>query len=141
MIETFTSLYHEHEALLGIIVALSVFMLIAGILSLPFLVSLIPADYFQLAAPYTVLHHFEHPVIRVLVIITKNALGWLLVLLGIILLFLPGQGLLTLVLGLILVDFPGKRAVERRLVGNHSILHAINWLREKRHKAPLLAPE
>ena len=45
-----------------------------------------------------------------------------LVIAGIAMLFLPGQGLLTLVVGLMLVDFPGKR---RRLV-----------LADRRHRVP-----
>ena len=68
-------------------------------------------------------------------------LGWLLIITGAILLILPGQGLITLIAGLILINFPGKRKVERKLVSNSKVLHVINWLRSKRNKEPLLAPE
>lgn len=140
MIETITALYEEHEIALGIIAASSAIMFFASILSLPFLVSLIPADYFQYPDPYKQHHSFRHPVIRVLILSIKNIVGWLLIIAGIIMLVLPGQGLLTMIMGVLLINFPGKRKVECRLVSNQRILGSINWLRAKRNKEPLLAP-
>ena len=119
----------------------SVIMFIASILSLPFLVSFIPTDYFQHAEPYRAHHSFKHPLIRLSIIILKNILGWLLIITGAILLILPGQGVITIITGLLLINFPGKRNVERKLVSNHKVLRVINWLRAKRNKHPLLAPE
>jgi archaellum biogenesis protein FlaJ (TadC family) len=141
MIETIAVLYEEHQLALGVLAGLSVVMFFASLLSLPFLVSLIPADYFQYAEPYRTSHDFKHPVIRHLIIAIKNALGWLLIIAGIIMLVLPGQGLITIVTGLMLINFPGKRSVERKLVGNRRILRTINWLRAKRNREPLIAPE
>jgi len=141
MIELITAFYKEHELALGIIAGISVFIFFASILSLPFLLALIPVDYFQYAAPYRTHHEFKHPAIRFLTVGVKNILGWLLILVGIILLVLPGQGLITMIAGLLLINFPGKRKVERKLVSNHRVLQAINWLRAKRNKKPLLAPE
>ncbi len=119
----------------------SVIIFFASILSLPFLVSFIPTDYFQYAEPYRIHHSFKHPVIRLSIIIAKNILGWLLIITGAILFILPGQGLITMIAGLLLINFPGKRKVERKLISNHRVLHVINWLRAKRNKKPLLAPE
>lgn len=141
MIESIIAFQEEHQAILGIVAGLSVFMFIASILSLPYLVSLIPDDYFQHPEPYRLYHQYKHPVIRLVIILAKNILGWLLIVAGIIMLVLPGQGLLTLVLGLMLINFPGKRAVECKLVSNKKILRAINWLRAKRDKSPLLVPD
>ena len=141
MIETITTFYEESQMELGMIAGFSVVMFFASILSLPFLLSFIPPDYFQYAEPYRVHHTFKHPLVRLSIIIAKNILGWLLIITGAILLILPGQGLITLVAGMLLINFPGKRKVERKLVSNHSVLHAINWLRAKRNKEPLLAPE
>ena len=141
MIESITIFFEEHHLVLGMFAGFSVIMFFASILSLPFLVSFIPTDYFQYAEPYRVRHTFKHPVIRLSIIIAKNILGWLLIITGAILLILPGQGLITLIAGLILINFPGKRKVERKLVSIPRVLHVINWLRSKRNKAPLLAPE
>ena len=141
MIETITAFFEEYHLELGMLAGFSVIMFFASILSLPFLVSFIPTDYFQYAEPYRVHHTFKHPVIRLCIIIAKNILGWLLIITGAILLILPGQGLITIIAGLLLINFPGKRKVERKLVSNHRVLHVINWLRAKRNKEPLLAPE
>ena len=141
MIETITTFFEEYHQVLGMLAGFSVILFFASILSIPFLVSFIPTDYFQYAEPYRVHHTFKHPVIRLSIIITKNILGWLLIITGAILLVLPGQGLITIIVGLLLINFPGKRNVERKLVSNKKVLHVINWLRKKRNKEPLLAPE
>lgn len=141
MIETFTAFYKAHQFVLDIVGGISAIVFFASILSLPFLVSLIPTDYFQYPKPYRVLRTHKHPVIRVLIVSAKNIAGWLLIFSGIVMLVLPGQGLITLFIGLILINFPGKRKVECKLIGNQRIFRSINWLRAKRNKEPLLAPK
>ena len=132
MIETITALYEEYQVYLGLAAGISAAMFVASILSLPFLVSLIPVDYFQYAEPYKAHHEFKHPVVRLTMVSVKNIMGWLLVIAGIIMLVLPGQGLVTTVAGLLLINFPGKRKLERKLVSNDSVLRTINWLRQRR---------
>jgi len=141
MIESFTSFYHEHQAILGMMAGFSIVMFIASLLSLPWLLSLIPADYFVSAEPYKVEHPPTHPVIRLIVVSLKNLLGWILIIAGIAMLVLPGQGLLTIVMGLLLINFPGKRRFERSLVRSPRVLRSINWFRGRRGKPSLLAPE
>jgi hypothetical protein len=70
-------------------------------------------------------------------VISKNAIGIVFVVLGVVMLVLPGQGLLTIVVGLMLLDFPGKYEVELWVVRRPSILRAINWIRSRAHKPPL----
>ena len=64
----------------------------------------------------------------------KNILGILLLLVGIVLLFIPGQGLLTIFTGLMLINFPGKRRLELYIVRKNTILRAINWIRTRAGK-------
>ena len=73
-------------------------------------------------------------------VIAKNVLGIFLILLGIVLSLpgVPGQGILTILLGLIMVDIPGKRPLEARIVQRPTVLNAINKLREKYDKPPLV---
>lgn len=139
--ENLITFYNEQQTLLAIIAGISVFVFILSLLLLPYLVSLIPTDYFQHAKPYKMYHRFKHPALRVCILIIKNTLGWLLIILGILLLFLPGQGLITLILGLGLINFPRKRQLERKLLSNQKVFRAINWLRLRRNKAALIAPE
>ncbi len=81
-----------------------------------------------------------HPVVRWGLRGLKNALGVVLVLAGVAMLVLPGQGLLTLAAAMLLLDFPGKRRVERRVLGSPRVLGRVNALRRRFGKAAMLPP-
>lgn len=70
--------------------------------------------------------------------IAKNLAGLLLVAAGVVMLIGPGQGILSILTGLILMDIPGKRPLEARLIKRPAVLGAINALREKYSKPPLV---
>ena len=70
--------------------------------------------------------------------IGKNLLGVVLVILGVIQLFMPGQGLITILIGVVLLDFPGKRALERRIISRPKVLSAVNHLRARYNRPPLV---
>jgi len=80
------------------------------------------------------------PAIRLLGVILKNALGVLLVALGIVLSLpgVPGQGFLTILLGIMLLDFPGRRKIELKILTRPQIFKAINKLRARFGKPPLI---
>ena len=73
-------------------------------------------------------------------VIAKNVLGVFLICLGIILSLpgVPGQGFLTILLGLIMLDIPGKRPLEAKIISRPKVLNAINALRAKYNKPPLI---
>ena len=73
-------------------------------------------------------------------VILKNAIGFFLVLLGLVLSLpgVPGQGLLTILLGLVLMDIPGKRPIEAKIIKRPAILSAANRLRARFKKEPLV---
>jgi hypothetical protein len=73
-------------------------------------------------------------------VIGKNLLGIFLVALGLVLSLpgVPGQGLLTILLGVVLLDIPGVNALEHRLMRRPAIVNAINGLRAKFSKPPLI---
>ena len=73
-------------------------------------------------------------------VILKNLLGALLIIIGIILSLpgVPGQGLLTILLGLIMLDIPGKRPIEAKIIQRPTILAAVNNLRARYNKPPLV---
>jgi hypothetical protein len=73
-------------------------------------------------------------------VILKNLLGVILICIGIVLSLpgVPGQGLLTILLGLIMLDIPGKRPLEAKIIQRPAILAAINNLRAKYNKPPLI---
>ena len=79
-------------------------------------------------------------IVRWGVVVAKNLFGVFLVVLGIILSLpgVPGQGILTILLGLIMLDIPGKRPLEARIIKRPSVLSAVNNLRAKFSKPPLI---
>lgn len=95
------------------------------------LIRTLPGDYFTQA------RRPERPFIRSVVL---NLVGGVLLVAGVVMLFIPGQGLLTILLGLILMDFPGKYALERRIVARHGLLDTINRLRARSGVPPLQSP-
>jgi hypothetical protein len=97
----------------------------------------IPADYFSSA--YSMNFRSDKPFwVRWGAIIFKNIIGVILVIVGIVMLFVPGPGILAILLGIIMMDIPGKRPFESRLIKRPMILAAINNLRAKYSKPPLI---
>jgi hypothetical protein len=117
---------------------LSLLLFAASLLALPWLVGRLPADYFcrrEERRPPSVVRNRR---VRLLLRIAKNVTGAVLLLSGIAMLVLPGQGLLTILMGLVLLRFPGKRALLRRVVARPPVLGALNALRRRAGVAPLL---
>jgi hypothetical protein len=73
--------------------------------------------------------------------VLKNIAAAFLILAGIAMLALPGQGLLTLVVGLMLIDFPGKQRLQDRFLCHKRVLKSMNWLRQRAHRPPLDTPD
>lgn len=74
--------------------------------------------------------------------IVRNLAGLALILLGAVLSLpgVPGQGVLTMLVGVMLLDVPGRRRLERWLVARRGVLTALNRLRARFGKPPLLPP-
>lgn len=130
----------ENGSLLGLLGVIGVVSLLATILLLPVLVVRIPPDYFRHRRRQHDYARDRHPLVHHGIVIIKNSLGLVLILAGIAMLVLPGQGLLTLLIGLTLTDFPGKYKLEKRIVGQPGVLKAINWLRHRAGHLPVLPP-
>jgi len=124
---------------LGWLAAVSALMLAGSLLVIPLVAARIPADYF--CAHRRGRTRWRSPVLRLCVLILKNILGLALFLAGVLMLFLPGQGLLTIFLGIMLMDFPGKYRLERYIISRGPVLRGINWLRKRSGVAPLVVDE
>lgn len=115
--------------------ALSIGSLLLAALLLPVVIVRLPADYF---VREHLTGHGPRKVLDWLWHIGKNLLGGVLVLVGIAMVVLPGQGVLTILIGILMMDFPGKRKLERKLICRPRILAAVNRMRVKRGHPPLL---
>ena len=127
-----TAWLDAHEAVVWWMFAASLASLVLVLALLPTLVARLPADYLCAvrARPDTRAR-------GLLARLARNAVGWLFLLVGVVLIPLPGQGLLTMLVGLMLVDLPGKRRLERRILGRPAILQTINRMRARRGRPPL----
>ena len=82
----------------------SIVCLVVSIVGLPAVLIRLPSDYFS--KHKETISNTRRTWLSPVLYGVKNILGGLLLLLGIIFLFTPGQGLITLLAGLILMDFP-----------------------------------
>ena len=95
----------------------------------------LPADY--------LLHASENeraPSTSHVRLVLRNVLGGILLVLGVLMLILPGQGVLTIVAALAVMNFRRKRRWEQRLLARPHVLALINRLRQRGGHPPLLAP-
>lgn len=128
----------DHDTLLWWLTAVSVVMFFGSLLAMPILAARIPADYFAQEERPASMWVGHHPALRISLMICKNLLGVVLILAGLAMLVMPGQGLLSMLIGLLLLDLPGKYRFEKWLISRPRIRASINWLRGRRGKPPLV---
>lgn len=128
----------DYETVFWCISAISIVTSILTLILIPWLIVRIPNDYFSDRKRIRKLWADHHPLIRAFLIAAKNLFGYFLIVSGIIILFLPGQGMLTILLGIILIDIPGKYRFERWIVERPRILRLINWIRIHAKRDPLI---
>ena len=122
----------DHGEVLGAVLAgvgvVSLIASVVGVLMVPWLVVRLPADYFvRLPTPA-----------RAHVRAARAVVGLGLVLLGIALVFLPGQGVVTILLGLALLSDP--RRVGLRILSRPALRRTVDKLRIRRGVPPLDLP-
>jgi len=126
--ETVTSWADANTTLLVWVGVGSLVLLVVGLLVLPVIVVRIPSDFFVRPHPPP-----RHPLLR----IVRNLVGLVVILAGVAMLVLPGQGILTILAGLALVDFPGKRRLELAIVRRPIVRRAVEAMRFRRGAPPL----
>ncbi len=120
-----------HVVALGVI---SVASFICSILFCTLAIAYLPTDYFQSKRRT---RRVSQPVLRIVLKVIKNLVAAVLIVVGIIQIPLPGQGVLTVLIGIVISDIPGKRKLERRIIRLPAILSAANNIRS-RFRRPLL---
>ena len=131
----------DHPGLLIGAFGLSIALFVGSLVAVPVAVTRIPADYF------THPHRPRGPwdgrprPLRIAFLVGRTMVGVLLILAGIAMLALPGQGLLTILVGVLVLDFPGKYALERRVIRRDRVRNLLNRLRARRRVPPLIHPD
>ena len=119
------------QQILTYLSASSLLMLVLSVVGLPWLIARLPSDFFQQKA-----NPPRHSIFCTLSLIARNLFALLLLIAGVAMLVLPGQGLLCIVMALALSDLPFKWRVMQRLVSAPSISAVLTWIRHSRGKPP-----
>ncbi len=130
----------DHQRLIEQIGSLSLVVLVITVIALPIVVKQLPEDYFISEKREPARGTRKHPLIWALLSLVKNLVGLVLILAGIIMLVLPGQGTVTILIGLAISNFPGKYKFERRIVCQPAVGKTLNKIRELTGASPLEFP-
>ncbi|MCB2180681.1 MAG: hypothetical protein KQH63_01475 [Desulfobulbaceae bacterium] len=130
--------FYTNETIILWSAAVSICTFFGSLLLVPYLVVQIPSNYFLQNRRPRASWTAHYPIIRLILLVFKNLLGYALLFIGLLMLVLPGQGLLTIVIAVMLMDFPGKYRFERWLATRRPVLRSINWLRKRAERDPLI---
>lgn len=114
---------------------------VVSLILIPWVITRLPTDYFVDESRHISNTQNQHPLVYLSLRIFKNLLGGVLLIAGILILVLPGQGILTILIGLGLVDFPGKFNLLRKIAQKPSVYKTMNWVRQKANIEPLQKPD
>ena len=131
------SIIQENESLLLILGIVSLVSFVLTLAVIPWVLIKLPSNYFAKPRRISLIPSDTNPSVRVILLLVKNILGVAIVLLGVVMLVIPGQGLLTILIGLTLTDFPKKYRMQRWLISRKPVLSSANWLRRKGGRKPL----
>ena len=104
---------------------------VGSLIALPILIARLPVDHFISDRTRVRPWRSLHPVRSTVLVCLRNLLGMILIVGGVLMLVLPGQGILTIVIGLLMIDAPKKRAFQAWLLAWKPVNRGINWMRRK----------
>ncbi len=121
------------KTLFAVLAGLSIVTFTLSVIGFPWLVARLPEDCFQhpdkkkdSSDPGKTSHIF--------IVVLKNILGLFFFGAGIIMLFLPGQGIISILIGL--GHFPYKQHILYKTTRPKTIQGSLDWLRKKTGKHP-----
>ena len=124
-----------HPQFLTILSVVSIALFFLTIWLTLYVIIQLPEDYFshkkmdtkKLISPYALF-----------VKLVRNLVASILILAGLIMLVLPGQGLLTILIGVIVLDFRKKHLLEEKIMSRPKVRSALNEIRKRYDKKPFL---
>jgi hypothetical protein len=138
--ESLSAWADSNEALLWWLFAASIALVLVTPIAIVWAVLRLPPDYFTAQRRRPLGSWQDHPLLRPLLLLGKNLLGIVLLVAGLVMLVVPGQGLLSIAVALVLLDFPGKFRLERWLATRPPVWRSLNWLRKRFARPPLEKP-
>ena len=116
----------------------SLLTFLLSLIAVPWLIGRMSPEFFLSHRQVVDARHRRHPLLALGIFILRNGIGFGLLLAGLAMLVLPGQGLLTMLIGVCVMDFPGKHILVERVIRARQVQQALNWIRRKQGKEPFL---
>ena len=126
-----------HNELIIWVSSISFALFVGTLISIPFIIVKLPSDYFIKDKNLARRFCQDKPLLGVIIIGFKNIFGLIFLLMGFIMLFIPGQGILTMLIGYSMLDFVSMRGPVYKIVRRPSVYQFINRIREKKDKEPI----
>ena len=126
----------SYTVILQLLGLFSIVTFVGSLIAVPWLIGRMQPDYFVAHRYKEADFRHRHPALAIW--LARNSIGFCLLLAGIAMLVLPGQGLLTILIAICMMDVPGKRRLLDRLVSNSHIQATLNWIRRKQGKAEFI---
>ena len=125
-----------HSLLLGVMASLSAALLIVTVVAAPWAVSRLPSNYLLQRLERSSKQGIWYSVASV----SRALLGFLVTLLGLVMLITPGPGVIMLLLGISIAEFPGRNRLLIYLATRPNVLSSLNWMRKRHGKPPFIHP-
>lgn len=109
----------EDNAALSI--TISIVLFVASLLFVVYWLVQVPADYFV----------SEHSTNKSGPELLRSVLGFILVVMGVLMLVLPGQGVVTMVIGFLMIDTKWSKKYAEKILKKKNVKRTINNLRKK----------
>jgi hypothetical protein len=128
------------ESVLPLLGLLSLLSFVASVICVPYLLNRLADDFFTFKNHQQRMRRRreQHPLMMVMIWITRHCAGVMLMAAGLIMLFVPGQGVLTILLALAIMDFPGKYKLIVLMVRQKRVRRALAWIRGKGGRQPFV---
>ncbi len=140
MITDMMNWLHNHKDIMEQVGTVSLILLFVTLVILPIVVIKLPEGYLDREKREPVRRKRKHPLLWGMLSLLKNLLGLLLILVGLAMLVLPGQGMVTILIGLALTNFPGKYKLECRIARQPAVRKTLNKIREFADEPPFRIP-
>lgn len=126
----------DYSVLLEWLGLVSLLTFFGSLIAIPWVIARLPTDFFIRHRELVAERHERYPALAVIIFLVRNTVGLLLLLAGIAMLVLPGQGIITMVIGISFMDFPWKQRLVDNLVRRPRVVQLLNWIRRKEKKPP-----
>ena len=108
----------------------SIFIFVFSMFGLRLFIIAIPSDYFINKKRVSALKN-RSILLWIIYIVFKNIIGYIFIIMGLVALVLPGQGILMILVGLMMSDYPKKFDLEKKIITIKAVRKGINWIRIK----------